>query len=74
MPLGHCGSEGHHLELQLVVLLSKLRGHTRSLLHLVLCSVLLPPSYVALLVSLIMLTKSMLALMVDRFKLGLELP
>jgi hypothetical protein len=74
MPLGHRGTEGLYLGLQLAVLLSKPRGHARSLLYLVIHGVLLPLSYVALLASLIALTKSMLALTADRFKLGLELP
>jgi hypothetical protein len=71
--LGHHGSEGLHLGLQLVVLLSKLRGHACSLLHLVCRGVLLPPSYDAFLVSLVMFTKSMLMLTTDGFKLRLEL-
>jgi hypothetical protein len=72
MPLGHRGSEGFHLGLQLAVLLGKPRGHALSLLHPVLHGVLLPLSYVALLASLVALEKSMLALMVDGVKLGLE--
>jgi hypothetical protein len=72
MPLGHRGSEGFHLELQLTVLLSKPRGHTCSLLHPVLCGVLIPPSYVALFVSLVALAKSLLTLMANEVKLGLE--
>jgi hypothetical protein len=56
-----------------VVLLSKLRGRTCSLLHLVYHGVLLPLSYDAFLVSLVMFTKSMLMLTTDGFKLRLEL-
>jgi hypothetical protein len=56
-----------------VVLLGKLRSRTRSLLHLALCGVLLPLSYVALLASLVALAKSMLALAADGVKLSLEL-
>jgi hypothetical protein len=72
MPLGHHDSKGFHLRLQLAVLLGKPRGRACSLLHLVLHGVLLPPSYVALFASLVMLTKSMLALTADGVKLGLE--
>jgi hypothetical protein len=57
----------------LVVFLSKTRGHTCGILHLVLGSVLLPPSYDAFLVSLVALTKSVLTLTVDGFKLRLKL-
>jgi hypothetical protein len=56
-----------------VVLLGKPRDRTHSLLHLVLCGILLPLSYVALLVSLVVLAKSMLALIADGVKLSLEL-
>jgi hypothetical protein len=73
MPLGHHGSEGSHLELKQAVILCKPRSRTCGLLHLILRGVLLPSSYVALLASLIMLTKSMLALTADRVKIDLEL-
>jgi hypothetical protein len=72
MPLGHRGSEGLHLGLQLVVLLGKPRGRTRGILHLVLYGGLLPLSYDAFLAMLIALTKSMLTHTADGFKLGLE--
>jgi hypothetical protein len=74
MPLGHHGSEGLHLRLELAVLLSKLRGCTYTILHLVRCGVSLLLSYDALLVSLAMFTNTMLTLMVDGSKLRLELP
>jgi hypothetical protein len=73
MPLGHRGSEGLHLKLQLAVLLGKLRGRTCGILHLVHCGVLLPLSYDTFLVNLIVLTKSMLTLTADGFKLRLKL-
>jgi hypothetical protein len=44
------------------------------ILHLVLYGGLLPLSHDAFLASLVALTKSMLTLTTDRFKLGLELP
>jgi hypothetical protein len=61
-----------HLGLLLAVLLGKPRGRKRGILHLVLYGGLLPPSYDAFLASLIVLTKSMLTLMADGFKLGLQ--
>jgi hypothetical protein len=76
MPLGHHGPEGPHLGLQLAVLLGNPRSHMCSLLQLVLHGNLLPPSYVAQLVSLITLVtlaKSMLVLTADRVKIGLKL-
>jgi hypothetical protein len=73
MPLSHHGLEGSHLILQLAVLLSNPRSHTRGLLQLVLNGDLLLPSYVTFLVGLVTLTKSTLALKVDRVKIGLKL-
>jgi hypothetical protein len=71
--LGHRGSEGSHLGLQLAVLLDNLRSSKCSLLQLVLCGNLLPPSYVALLASLVTLAESMLTLTADKVKIGLKL-
>jgi hypothetical protein len=71
--LGHHGSEGSHLRLQLAVLLGNPRSHTRGLLQLVLRDDLLSPSYVTLLAGLVMLTKSMLALNADKVKISLKL-
>jgi hypothetical protein len=57
----------------MMVLLGNLRSHLRGLLQLVLRDNLLPLRYITLLVGLIMFTKSMLALKVDRVKIGLKL-